>query len=115
MLSFRCDAHTSTEHQRICRIALIKKNCAVDCGDANLVAVVLHPCNNSTHDAAWMKDSLGQFVERYILVPKTKDISIRYRLCRDAQNISNDSADACIRSTKRRHCGRVIVRLGFEW
>ena len=59
MQSLWGDADTSAKDERISGVAFIEKNSTVDGGNADFVAVILHACNDSAHDAFGMKHAFG--------------------------------------------------------
>src|SRR5215216_4845243 len=108
MLSFWRNADTTTKDKRVSSIAFVVQDRAVDGGNADLVAIILHPGHHTGLNAARMQNTFRQGIWIQVLRAKTEHVCVRNWLRRNTKDIAYYAADARVRSAKGLYRGRMV-------
>ncbi len=114
MKSPRTQTDTAAIDQRVGRVSRVIDNRPVDRGQAQFIAIILHPSHDPCPDPRGVERPGGDRLPRGIAVPKTQHVGHGNRAVRYTEHIPHHAAHARIRPAKRLDGGGMVVRLHFE-
>ncbi len=113
---YRDQADGAAEDERVGEVALVEADGAVDCRDADAVAVVAHTGNDAPHHLERVQHAGRQVLRFHVERAEAKDVRVAHGLGAEAsaERIADDAADAGVGAAVRFDRRRPVVRLHLE-